>query len=73
VVSIILESESEELELILSIYDENGNLLAATEPDSITGFEGIEIPSNVTFLLEISTPDNAGEGGYTLSIVDESD
>ncbi len=71
VAGLLLES-SDDQPFILSVYDEDGELLAATDPDTITGFEGLEVSSDVTFILEVSTEDDAAGGEYTLTIEDQS-
>ncbi len=71
VAGLILESSNDQ-PFILSVYDETGELLAATDPDTIIGFEGLEVSADVTFILEVSTEDDASGGEYTLTIEDQS-
>ena len=71
VAGLILESADDQ-PFILTVYDEDGELLAATDPDTIVGFEGLELSSDVTFILEVSTEDDANGGEYTLTIEDQS-
>ncbi|MAU00281.1 MAG: peptidase S41 [Anaerolineaceae bacterium] len=70
VAGLILES-SDDQPFILTVYDEDGTLLAATDPDTLTGFEGLEVTSDVTFILQVSTEDDAAGGEYTLTIEDQ--
>lgn len=70
VAGLILESEDDQ-PFILSVYDEDGTLLAATDPDTLVGFDGLEVSSDVTFFLEVSTEDDADGGEFTLTIEDQ--
>ncbi len=70
--SMILTSNTDGQDLILSIFDENDNLLAETDPDTVVGFVEIELDEDTQFILQISTVDNASSGEFTLSIEDES-
>ncbi len=71
VVGLLLESGSDQ-PFILTVYDEDGTLLAATDPDTFTGFEGLDITEDLTFILEISTENDANGGEFTLTIEDQS-
>ena len=71
--SMVLQSNTDGVNLILTVYDDNGNQLAVTDPDDLVGFTEIELDQDVTFVLEISTVDNAETADYTLVIVDESE
>ncbi len=70
--SMILTSNTEGQELIFSVFDENDNLLAESDPDTVNGFIEIELDEDVQFVLQISTVENAGSAEFTLSIEDES-
>ncbi len=70
VAGLLLESSSSQ-PFILTVYDEDGTRLAATDPDTLTGFDGLELTADVTFILEISTEDDAAGGAYTLTIEDQ--
>ncbi|VAW37162.1 hypothetical protein MNBD_CHLOROFLEXI01-2677, partial [hydrothermal vent metagenome] len=69
VAGLLLESGSDQ-PFILTIYDEDGTLLAATDPDTIVGFEGLDL-GNATLILEISTENDASGGEFTLTIEDQ--
>jgi hypothetical protein len=71
VAGLLLES-SDDQPFILGVYDEDGELVADTDPDTIVGFEGLEVSSDVTFILEVATEDDASGGEYTLTIEDQS-
>ncbi|MCP4420808.1 MAG: peptidase S41 [Chloroflexi bacterium] len=71
VVGLILESDDDQ-PFILTVFDEDGTLLAATDPDTTAGFEELEITADITFILEISTENDASGGTYTLTIDDQS-
>ncbi len=70
VAGLVLESADDQ-PFILSVYDEDGTLLAATDPDTVVGFEDIEVDTAVSFILEISTENDANGGTYTLTIEDQ--
>ena len=70
VVGLILESGSDQ-PFILSVYDEDGQLLAASDPDTVVGFEGLDVTSDIVIILEVSAEDDGG-GAYTLTIEDQS-
>ncbi|WP_420643303.1 S41 family peptidase [Candidatus Leptofilum sp.] len=70
VVGLILESGSDR-PFILTVYDEDGELLAATDPDTLTGFENVDFGIDITIILEVSTEEGSG-GEYTLTIEDQS-
>ena len=70
VVGLILESSSDQ-PFVLTVYAENGELLGATEPDTLTGFEGVDFGIDIVIILEVSTDDGNG-GEYTLTIEDQS-
>lgn len=68
----LLVESSNDLPFILTVFDEDGTLLAATDPDTFTGFEGLNITEDITFILEISTENDANGGEFTLTIEDQS-
>ncbi|MCB8984593.1 MAG: hypothetical protein H6659_12265 [Ardenticatenaceae bacterium] len=75
VISIYLEGETSSgapLNTLLNVYDTDGNLLLSNDDlDSTTtgsGFEQLEIPYDLTLVLEVSTPGDLGSGSYTLRI-----
>lgn len=70
VVGLLLES-SDDQPFILRVYDEDGELLAETEPDTITGYEGVDFGEDVVIILEVTTEDDAAGGEYTLTIEDQ--
>ncbi|MCB8925954.1 MAG: hypothetical protein H6652_10055 [Ardenticatenaceae bacterium] len=70
VVGLILESSSDQ-PFVLTVYTENGELLGATEPDTLSGFEGVDFGIDIVIILEVSTDDGNG-GEYTLTIEDQS-
>ena len=70
VVGLILESISDQ-PFVLTVYAENGELLGATEPDTLSGFEGVDFGIDIVIILEVSTDDGNG-GEYTLTIEDQS-
>jgi C-terminal processing protease CtpA/Prc len=76
-ISIFLSDETGEFDTVLRLYDAEGNLLAEND-DAESGetvnsaLEELEIPSNLTLTVEVATFDDAGEGSYTLEIVDNS-
>ncbi len=71
VFSMILTSETEGANLILRVLDTDGNELAATDPDTISGFENVALGEAVVLVLEVSTADGVIEAGYSLAIIDE--
>jgi hypothetical protein len=70
VAGLLLES-SDDQPFILTVYDEDGELLAATDPDTFNGFEGVDFGADVVIILEVSTEDDAAGGEYTLTIEDQ--
>jgi C-terminal processing protease CtpA/Prc len=69
VVSIYLGDEAGELDTVLRLYDTDGNLLLESDDGggnaSITD---LEIPVDLTLVIEAATADDAGEGAYTLRV-----
>ncbi|MCA9973025.1 MAG: hypothetical protein KC425_22560, partial [Anaerolineales bacterium] len=57
---------------VLTVYDAEGNELGFNDdltPDALgSGFEGVEIPFDLTLILEISTYDSGDSGTYTLRV-----
>ncbi|MGB4871536.1 MAG: S41 family peptidase [Candidatus Promineifilaceae bacterium] len=73
--SIFLEGQTATgtpLDTLLNIYDTDGNLLLSNDDlDNATtssGFEQMQIPFDLTLVLEVSTPGDLGSGSYTLRI-----
>ncbi|MCB0063341.1 MAG: PDZ domain-containing protein [Caldilineaceae bacterium] len=81
VISIYLGDEAGELDTILSILDTAGNtLLANDDADVADGEEAtvnsaivdLEIPADLTLILEVATQGDDGEGTYTLRVEEGS-
>lgn len=70
VFSMLLDSNSDGVNLILTVLDENDNVLAETDPDTRAGFVDIDLGEDVTLILEVSTEDNAAQADFTLTIED---
>jgi C-terminal processing protease CtpA/Prc len=73
VISIFLEDESGNFDTYLRIYDEDGNLIAenddAESGDTLnSAIEELEIPEDLTLIVEVGTYNDADEGEYTLRI-----
>jgi len=77
-ISIYLEDETGELDTVLTILDTGDNVLLGND-DAETGdttnsaIEDLEIPVDLTLVLELGTKSDEGEGAYTLRIVDASE
>lgn len=75
-ISLYVEDESGALDTVLSLYDTGDNLLLvnddATEETVNSAIEDLEIPVDLTLVVEVATKDDEGEGAYTLRIVDAS-
>jgi len=78
IVNILLNGESAEgdvLNMLLNVYDLEDQLLISNddidEPGAGSGFEELEIPFDLTLVLEVTTYGDLEEGIYTL-IVEES-
>ena len=60
------------LDTLLNIYDTDGNLLLSNDDldnnTTSSGFEQMQIPFDLTLVLEVSTPGDLGSGSYTLRI-----
>ena len=69
VVGLLLESSSDQ-PFILTVYDDAGALLAATDPSTFAGFEEVDFGIDIVIILEVSSEDDAG-GEYTLTIEDQ--
>jgi hypothetical protein len=74
-ISIFVGDEAGTLDTVLRIYDEEDNLLLANDDDPLgetvnSAIEELEIPADLTLIIEVGTRDDAGEGIYTLRIVD---
>ncbi len=78
VISIYLEDETGELDTVLSVLNTSDTLLL-TNDDAEAGdtlnsaIEDLEIPVDLTLVLEVGTKNDEGEGAYTLRIVDASE
>ena len=70
IAGLLLESSSDQ-PFIMTVYDEEGELLAVTNPDIFTGFNGVDFGIDVVIILEVSTEDDAAGGEYTLTIEDQ--
>ena len=75
VINIYLEGQTAvggELNTLLNVYDTDGNLLLSNDDlnnnTKSSGFEQLEIPFDLTLVLEVSTPGDLGSGSYTLRI-----
>jgi carboxyl-terminal processing protease len=73
VISIIVSDESGELDTILRLLDLDGNLLV--ENDDLDDGSGpnsalteLEIPADMTLIVEVGSKDDALEGAYTLVV-----
>jgi C-terminal processing protease CtpA/Prc len=64
--------ESDDVDTILGLYDEDGNLLGTTEGAEST-VEGLEIPFDLVLILEVSSADDAGQGEYTLRVTESEE
>ena len=71
VFSMILTSETEGANLILRVLDTDGNELAATEPDTLVGYENVALGEPVVLVLEVAPADGVDEADYSLAITDE--
>jgi C-terminal processing protease CtpA/Prc len=76
VVTILLGDETGEFDTVLRLYDVDGNLLAENDDfDDTTynsGFEALEVPADMTIIVEAATYEDAGEGAYTIQVIDAS-
>ena len=78
VINIYLEDESGELDTVLNLYDTGDNLLTAND-DAESGntvnsaLEDLEIPVDLTLVIEVATKNDEGEGAYTLRVVNAKD
>jgi hypothetical protein len=69
VVSIYLGDEAGELDTVLRLYDTDGNLLLESdEGGGNASITDLEIPVDLTLVIEAATADDAGEGAYTLRV-----
>ncbi len=73
VINILLGDEAGELDTVLRLYDSEGNLVL--ENDDVEGGDtpnsamtDLEIPADLTLLVEVATFDDALEGAYTLTV-----
>ncbi|MEM7113712.1 MAG: S41 family peptidase [Chloroflexota bacterium] len=70
VIDIVVSSD--DFDPILRIYDTDGNLLILNDnidsSGSDAGFIGLEIPVNLTLVLEIGSVDDNSTGEYTLTV-----
>ncbi|MEM7331190.1 MAG: S41 family peptidase [Chloroflexota bacterium] len=72
VFDMLVDSNTDGVNLILTVLDENDNVLAETEPDTRTGFVDIALGDTVTLILEVSTEDNKTQADFTISVADAS-
>lgn len=75
VISLLLAGEDDTLDTVLNLYDLGDNPLMtndnATASDTVSSaIEELEIPVDLTLVVEVATKGDAGEGSYTLSVVD---
>ena len=77
-VNILLDGESasgEVLDMVLNVYYTDGELALSNDdigdPGAGSGFEALEIPFDLTLVLEVSTFGDLGQGTYTL-VVEEN-
>lgn len=74
VISIYLGDEAGELDTILSLLDTGDNVLTgnddADEETVNSALTELEIPVDLTLVIEVATQGDNGEGAYTLSVVD---
>jgi C-terminal processing protease CtpA/Prc len=73
VISIFVEDESGNFDTYLRIYDEDGNLIAenddAESGDTLnSAIEELEIPEDLTLIVEVGTYNDSDEGEYTLRV-----
>ncbi|MBE2222544.1 MAG: hypothetical protein IAF02_13435 [Anaerolineae bacterium] len=75
IVTILLDGESasgDVLDMVLNIYNLEDDLLLSNDDfdkeGAGSGFEGLEIPYDLTVVLEVSTYEDASQGTYTLSV-----
>lgn len=61
-----------ELDTVLNLYDSEGTLLLSNDDfgeDTLSsGFEQIEIPYDLTLIIEVATYNDTGSGSYTLIV-----
>lgn len=69
VISIYLDAEANALDTTLRLYDTDGNLLLESENGGgNAAITDLEIPVDLTLVIEAATADDAGEGAYTLRV-----
>lgn len=73
VISIFLGDESGNFDTYLRIYDEDGNLIAENDDAEGGGtlnsaVEDLDIPEDLTLIVEVGTYNDADEGEYTLRV-----
>ncbi len=65
-------SSGGELDTVLNLYDLDGNLLLSNddfdENTLSSGFEQVEIPYDLTLIIEVATYNDNGSGSYTLVV-----
>lgn len=73
-ISIYLEGESDELDPILGVYSEDGELLGgndnASEETRNAAIEEVEIPGDLVLILEAADVGDDAQGEFTLRVVD---
>lgn len=75
IINIYVEDESGELDTVLNLYDTGDNLLTANDDaeagDTVnSALEDLEIPVDLTLVIEVATKNDEGEGAYMLRVVD---
>ncbi|MEZ4861967.1 MAG: S41 family peptidase [Caldilineaceae bacterium] len=74
-ISLYLDDETGQLDTVLNVLDAGQNLLLANDDadgkDTVnSAIEDLEIPVDLTLILEVATKNDASTGAYTLRIVD---
>ncbi len=74
VITITLGEETGGFDTYLRLYDVDGELLAenddAESGDTVnSALEGLEVPEDMSLVVEVATFEDAGEGEYTLSVI----
>lgn len=65
---ILLESNSAGVNLILTVYDINGNVLAETDPGTSPGFVDIDLGEDIVLILEVTTESGDEMAEFTLQV-----
>jgi C-terminal processing protease CtpA/Prc len=67
-INLILESTNGADQVVMRVFDENGNLLGETDPDTAVGFVDIPIEQDLIFIVEAAAADDSQTVEYTLTI-----